>query len=125
MTIIISKTENPEQYVLMRRACELLLEWKDENYSRLESKRDGICFNLEFHFSIFDYHRHIEPIIKELFLKWPSCSGFKRFPVPSPKKRINAYQYFRQTKDKWVGEYGRLRRELCGFIVDNVEFKCS
>lgn len=56
-----------------------------------------------------------ELIPYSVYNSWPHFSGNSSYPVPDPNNpsQFSATIKFRDTHDKWEGEYGRLRREWC------------
>ena len=69
----------------------------------------GICTNLRAY------------VPTDLFRKWPKFSGNNAFPVPAPRWsffRGDARSKYTRTNDKWVGRYGKLRRELLDWLIE-------
>lgn len=88
----------------------------------------GICTNVETivhksikaipgnHVWLSDTVAIVAPYLRQAFESWPKYSGFPGYPVPGINETcVNAYTY---AIDKWAGEYGQLRRELCQHIID-------
>ena len=51
---------------------------------------------------------------------WAKYSGNPLFPVPS-QDYICAEQAYVATRNKWVGEYGKNRKELCAWLAAQLE----
>jgi hypothetical protein len=51
---------------------------------------------------------------------WPHYSGDYNFPVPS-QSDLDAGSYYLRCDDKWEGNYGDLRRDLCRHFADYLE----
>ena len=60
-------------------------------------------------------------IIKKLWKYWPKFSGSVAFPIPATNKRLGADQQYISTRNKWSGKQGKLRRELCAFLVTELD----
>ncbi|MCP4443625.1 MAG: hypothetical protein GY810_32375 [Aureispira sp.] len=58
-----------------------------------------------------------------VMLGHPEYSGDKNYPIPHPS--MDSYNAFYDIKDLWdiETEYGRTRREWCGYIADKLEKK--
>lgn len=81
----------------------------------------GLCRTLE----IVAWENEINPLLIDLAplnLLWPKHSKDYSYPVPglkvSPKTAY--YDAFRARR-LYTGEYGALRRELAGFLVDKID----
>ena len=100
----------------------------------------GICNNLDWQLAVelgspFVQEYSLasgEPasdIIAKLASKWPKFSGIPSHPVPVPDSLLNNYrksgipsvEIYDAVLNKWVGEYGELRRELLDFLIEELE----
>jgi len=85
----------------------------------IKETKYGLCYNLFTTLRIQEFPRpvinEVGNMIKVAFMEWPLCSGDRAYPVPGGKAR-----YF-NTADKWVGENGNRRKELCVFCADYLE----
>jgi hypothetical protein len=110
--------------------CDNLLPWVLETWHVV----DGI--------TPFERARVPESVLHTMRL-WPKASGNYVFPVPMPAelesvwvekkdpKIIMGPQYtetmyraalaYEHSPDKWVGAYGALRMEMCGWMVEQLE----
>lgn len=79
------------------------------------SRKHGICYSLEILFGV-DYFDLVD-----LTARWELFSDDITYPVPSPNKKISSAEYYHRTKDVWIGRYGKLRKELCLFLADQLE----
>ena len=77
-----------------------------------EDKSQGICALI----SELILNKNYLPTVHELFYKacktWEHFSGWSTFPVPSTVAGLSMSDMYYQTDDMWVGEYGKLRKEL-------------
>jgi len=53
--------------------------------------------------------------LEELFPYWPKFSGDEAYPIPGGREEYDS------TWDKWIEEYGDLRKELCTFCAEQFE----
>ena len=56
--------------------------------------------------------------LKRLFALWPKFSGCAVYPVPGSGV---AYSRAVSSRRLWSGEYGRLRKELLNFMIEQLE----
>jgi len=57
-----------------------------------------------------------------LFAKWPKFSGRLNFPVPVPASHAaNPGVYYLSTPNKWIGEYGKSRKELLNWLIEQTK----
>jgi len=77
--------------------------------------RSGVCLELRERFSI----GHIE--LEQFFASWKHRSNDPVYPVPSGNKKYDAYKYYYYSNNKWGGKQGKLRRDLCRHIADEME----
>ena len=79
-------------------------------------KRYGICgeFNRYYHGKAAEPNKEL----KRLFALWPKFSGCAVYPVPGSGA---AYGRAVSSKRLWSGEYGRLRKELLNFMIEQLE----
>ena len=75
----------------------------------------GICseFNRHYH-GCFDKSEDL----RRLFRLWPKFSGCAVYPVPGSGA---AFSRAVSTKRLWSGEYGKLRKELLNFMIEQLE----
>jgi hypothetical protein len=78
----------------------------------------GICF-------ILRNDRALPKQFKESVYSWEHYSGNSTFPVPHPDFPDNPGKGFLNTDDLWIGEYGRLRRDLCRHFLKYLEEQCT
>jgi len=57
-------------------------------------------------------------LVDELMTTWPLYSGRQAYPVPS--EGLDPKYAYVETKDFWIGEYGKLRKQLCTFIGNSL-----
>lgn len=100
----------------------------------------GICNNLDCQLPVelgqtcvdnycLDNGEPTYTVITELSKKWPKFSGIPSHPVPVPDSLLNNYrksgipsvEIYDTVLNKWVGEYGELRRELLDFLIEELE----
>jgi hypothetical protein len=79
-------------------------------------EEDGLCFFLE-HLSPSGFVR----LLRESYQSWPHYSGNHTYPVPSPEEAWTPKAMYWATHNKWEGEYGDLRRDLCRHFADYLE----
>lgn len=69
--------------------------------------------------------------LMDIAKKWPKYSGNPHYPVPFPNSiseknaTEQAEHAYELTDSLWVGEYGKLRRELLNFLIQNIEDKIT
>lgn len=73
-------------------------------------KRRGICGELSYAIR--------KKELKRLFALWPKFSGCAVYPVPGSGV---AFSRAVSSKSLWSGEYGRLRKELLNFMIEQLE----
>lgn len=81
----------------------------------------GICWNLQHWMRchgvaslVVDGKRRYDAysVVENGAIGWPHHSGRRAYPVPCK---------FHGTPDKWSGEQGQLRRELCLYLATRLE----
>lgn len=80
------------------------------------NKDHGLCSEIFASFGQPEWR-----IIRPHFSSWEHFSGSRDFPVPSTHKHYNALEYYMKFKQKWLRKQGRLRRDLCTHIADQLE----
>lgn len=80
-------------------------------------KELGLCSELETQFP----GRQLTLTINRLSASWEHYAGLTWFPVPSSHKHHDSASYYIRFKNKWDGEQGRFRRDLCAHIADQLE----
>lgn len=79
-------------------------------------KRHGICgeFNRYYH------GKAAKPgeDLRRLFVLWPKFSGCIVYPVPGS---VKAFSHAVSSRSMWSGEYGKLRKELLNFMIEQLE----
>ena len=81
---------------------------------------EGICVNLsdKCYKCVLDAHH----LISYHAIYWDKYSGDETYPVPSTDHLTNSDAYWYNIHSNlWIGKYGALRRDLCGFIADRLE----
>lgn len=75
----------------------------------------GICgeFNLRY-----DGCGNIREEFRRLFRLWPRCSGDTVYPVPGGHE---AFWFAIRYGSMWSGKYGKLRKELLNFMIEQLE----
>jgi len=74
----------------------------------------GLCSNLEW---FAGGHIHLSPKFKS----WPHYSGMLVYPVPATNKGLTAEIQYHRHIGLWIGKQGKLRRDLCRHIADEME----
>lgn len=118
----------------LKALSKFLMKLSKKRISIFDRDR-GIC---ELIHRKFDRGIFLETFIREMYVRWPYFSGNKAFPVPMPKVReaavraeICGIKYdkllkeaaiisFCTSRNKWIGEYGELRRDLCRHIANEL-----
>jgi len=81
-------------------------------------KRHGICYNLNF--AVAPYLLYPRFNWKALDDKYPYFSGNRLYVVAHPHERHPGVAYC-ESKNVWIGEYGRRRRLLAKLILENFD----
>lgn len=61
------------------------------------------------------------PRLSKILGLWDKCSGNTIYPVPDPEGEVDACTKYLNTSNMWVGEYGKLRKELCQHVADYIK----
>jgi hypothetical protein len=98
------------------RLRELLLQMKRIQVKGPSNHCYGICANANVYIS------EIEALVHD----WPKYSGDLDFPIESPNPHLSNQEIYRQSSKRetmWSkhSQYGRLRWELLGFMVNKIE----
>lgn len=56
--------------------------------------------------------------LRRLFRLWPKYSGDVVYPIPGS---YQAYRFAKKYGSMWSGEYGKLRKELLNFMIEQLE----
>lgn len=87
----------------------------------------GLCPEIVHYMGEINLHNVLMPDIIAIMQKWEHFSGNYLFPVPAPinakyKEELakNHYWLASESKQMYEGEYGKLRRELAGFIAEEM-----
>lgn len=106
-----------------------LLESWSKGEGSLSDKREGICHNLR---RVVDSSQRQSDELSDLMMKWPKFSGDAIFPVPAPLyidgvEMTDPQDAYMFTTNQWKGDYGNLRKELCGWLVEQLKetVKCN
>lgn len=85
----------------------------------------GLCkyfqYKVDYYLPHLDYHKDYRDYLRNKWENWDKFSGNRTFPVPcegvSPSAAYTAVQY------KWdsSSQYGRDRRELLDFLIEEVK----
>lgn len=81
----------------------------------------GLCWEIECG---IDYASPYLCLVEIIIRDWPRHSGSHSFPIGIATHRLSALYYFpeRYGFTMWGhDEYGRARRELCGYVADELE----
>lgn len=81
---------------------ELLEEWA---VNGAPIKFMGICGNLDRR---FDFEFDVYLLLRDLWKDWEHYTGDAMYPVPG---------IYSLKPDKWIGEYGELRKDLCRHLA--------
>lgn len=81
--------------------------------SRYVNHAEGICRKLERLGVAFPY-----TFVAEYSRGWSRYSGNPHFPVPAPDG--GCPKNFFNNNHKWSGEYGQLRLELIGYLIQKI-----
>lgn len=62
-------------------------------------------------------------ILQKTFITWPHYSGELGYPIPSITKSTpkQCYMEMRKINGMYVGEYGRLRRDLVDWVISELK----
>ena len=87
--------------------------------------RLGICgeLGLLIPLSRNSYHAFSKlDLVMDLVVDWPKYSGSLAFPVPHPAYNRPVDAFYNPDYSKWDTdtEYGRNRRELCGWLAEEL-----
>lgn len=107
MTILCDKTTDKKLIL------QTLLKIKEDHPSTFKGKGNGICSY--FGKASVEY-------IQSKFPLWSKYSGIIRWPISSGRKNTTAYHAF-YNFHKWSihTQYGRNRRELLDFLIEQVK----
>lgn len=78
-----------------------------------KERMDGIC-------KLIDGTCASLNILDDIFEKWDHFSGRHGFPVPHPDAKRTPWEAYSRLP-KWRGKYGKLRRELLDFCIQELE----
>jgi hypothetical protein len=82
--------------------------------------RTGICGNLD---TLCEFY--VSPLVRKYQESWTWYSGDWIFPVPAPSMyddtyidpKAGAVAVYMNTRNKWTGEYGKLRLSLLNHLI--------
>lgn len=102
--------------LLVVREESLLLAEDNEELTSHISSESGIRFAVE-HYLLDDINHQeweaVADVMHSLFLGWPCFSGEASFPI------CGEYEYM-TTENLWIGESGKLRRELLDYMISEL-----
>ena len=102
-----------------RKLIVYLLGLEDGSETPVYTK-GGICNVIQ---SVFNIHKE-EIGLEEIFKSWEHWSGITEFPISDPYKwNRKPDKVYMRTENLWVGKYGKLRRELCGHVANELKNK--
>ncbi|ASD52172.1 hypothetical protein KNT64_gp220 [Pseudomonas phage PspYZU05] len=83
-----------------------------------------ILKNTDDNHSSFDYRRKVTQCIHAITEKWPLHSGDCVYPVPlEGYDSTHAYECIGHLYGYWAGEYGKNRRKLLSFLIENFKMR--
>jgi len=75
----------------------------------------GICLELKRKLGV--KYEELFPYFKS----WEHYSGNIVYPVPATNKKYSVIEQFDYTQNLWIREQGKLRRDLCRHIANEME----
>ena len=93
---------------MVARAKAYLYQLGTEEVEPLRSWQ-GICWHLN---RVTGITIHLS---SDVWDDWPHYSGIRAYPLPGGEEA------FIENGDLWHGEQGKLRRDLCLFLADNLK----
>lgn len=91
--------------------------------------RVGLCAHIKAAFrrdpevgTLANIHMAID-WMEKTWIEWEHYSGNYEYPVPDPRKKDNsfkAYVHYHTCEGMWTGPYGKLRLDLCRFLLEEL-----